>query len=213
MELTPSDPKYQEYRSPSLFVEEPKFFIEKKYPLGFRTFNENKISLTTKNLTNRIEEHKPDNIEKQKNKSIKIDEIDKLSTFEKILKYGIDIIKLKDDYLFKRISELKELCDSEEDFDISLESLKSMLLFIGTIGNITKPSSITVSESGLFYLEWERNRNNSITMRFKKDYFLDYVIFKPSLHTSKRIILNGSMNSMDFIDYLNDLNIKIHQQI
>jgi hypothetical protein len=30
MKLTSSNPKYQEYRSPSLFVEEPKFFIEKK---------------------------------------------------------------------------------------------------------------------------------------------------------------------------------------
>ena len=130
MKLTSSNPKYQEYRSPSLFVEEPKFFIEKKSPLGFRTFNENKILLTTKNLTNRIEEHKPDNLEKPKSKSIKIDQIDKLSTFEEILKYGIDVIKLKDDYLFKRISELKELCDSEEDYDVSLESLKSMFLFV-----------------------------------------------------------------------------------
>jgi hypothetical protein len=213
MKLTSSNPKYQEYRSPSLFVGKPKFFIEKKSPLGFRTFNENKILLTTKNLTNRIEEHKPDNLEKPKSKSIKIDQIDKLSTFEEILKYGIDVIKLKDDYLCKRISELKELCDSEEDYDVSLESLKSMFLFVGTIGNISKPSSITVSESGLFYVKWQRDRNNSITVRFQKDYFLDYVIFKPSSHTSKRIILNGSMNAMDLIDYLNDLNIKIHQQI
>jgi hypothetical protein len=129
------------------------------------------------------------------------------------VKYGINAVKLKGDYLFNRIYELKELCDEEEDCDLSLESLKSMFLFIGTIANISKPSSITVSESGLFYVKWQIDKNNLITMRFKRDYFLDYVIFRPSSHTSKRIILNGSMNTMDFIDYLNNLNIKIHQQI
>ena len=218
MELPSNNQKYQEYHSPYSFLEEPKSLRdkEKKYPLGFQIFDENKenkILLATKNLTNKIEEHKPDHLGKPKNKSIKIDEIDKLSDFEKILKYGINVIKLKADYLFNRIRELKELCDSEEDYDISLESLKSMFLFVGTIGNISKPSSITVSESGLFYVKWQKDRNNLITVRFQKNYFLDYLIFKPSSHIDKRIILNGSMNVMDLIDYLNDLNIKIHQQI
>ncbi|VXD17927.1 conserved hypothetical protein [Planktothrix serta PCC 8927] len=160
-------------------------------------------------------ESKLGNLETSKNKFIKRDTIDKLSTFEEILKYGIDAIKLKDDYLFNRIRELKELCDSEEDedYEISLESLKTMFLFLEAIGSIFKPSSLTVSETGLFYLEWERDRNNSITLRFKKDYFLDYVIFKPSLHINKRITFNGSMYALDLIDYLNDLNIKIHKKI
>ncbi len=159
------------------------------------------------------QEYKSDNIEKPKNKSIKKDDIDKLSTFEEIFKYGINAIKLKNDYFFNRIRELKELCDSEEDYDVSLESLKTMFLFVEAVGSISKPSSLTVSESGLFYLEWKQDRNNSLTLRFKKDYFLDYVIFKPSSHTSKRIIFNGSMYVLDLIDYLNALNIKIHQKI
>jgi hypothetical protein len=100
---------------------------------------------------------------------------------------------LKEDYFFNRIRELKESCDSEEDYDVSLESFKTMFLFVEAIGSISKPSSLTVSENGIFHLEWERDRNNSITLRFKKDYFTDYVIFKPSSHISKRIILNGSM--------------------
>jgi hypothetical protein len=209
-----TDLKYEEYPSPSFFRQEPKSFREKEYSFGFHASEpkENKIIITN-NLTNRIEEYKPEKPGVQKKKSISIDEINQLSTFYEIVKYGINAVKLKGDYLFNRIYELKELCDEEEDCDLSLESLKSMFLFIGTIANISKPSSITVSESGLFYLEWEKDRNNSITMRFKKDYFLDYVIFRPSSHTSKRIILNGSMNTMDFIDYLNNLNIKIHQQI
>ncbi|WP_204103208.1 MULTISPECIES: hypothetical protein [Spirulina sp. CCY15215] len=145
-------------------------------------------------------------------KTLSQDKIDKIVTFEEILNYGLDFIKLKDDYFSKRIRELKELCDLEEDDELSLESLKTMFLFIGSLENITKPSSLTVSESGLFYLEWEKDKNDSLTLRFKKDYYLDYVIFKPSLYINKRIILNGSMYVLDMIDYINDLNIKVHQQ-
>ena len=51
---------------------------------------------------------------------------------EEILAYGIARIKLPDDYFFKRISELKELCASEEDYDLSLESLKTIRTYAGT---------------------------------------------------------------------------------
>ena len=138
-----------------------------------------------------------------------LDEIDKLSTFEKILQYGIETIKLKDDYFFKRIRELEELCAEEDDVEISLESLKSMLLFVGTLGNISKPSSLTVSDNGLFHLGWKQDKNNSITLRFKKDYFSDYVIFQPSSYLSQRIILNGSMYVLDLINYLNNLKLSL----
>jgi hypothetical protein len=182
------------------------------YRLLLDTPGKNKFSIITKNNPTIIPERKNDSFPKQKNK-FKIEEIDKLLTFEEILKYGIESIKLKDDHLFNRIRELKELCDCEEDYDVSLDSLKTMFIFVEAIGNISKPSSLTVSESGLFYLEWERDRNNSITVRFKKDYFLDYVIFKPSLHIDKRIIFNGSMYALDLVDFFKDLNLKIHQQI
>jgi hypothetical protein len=183
------------------------------YPFQLDKVDPNKYSIITitNNKTSVFPEHKSDNLEKPKNQSSK-DEIDKLSTFEEILKYGIEAIKLKDDYFFNRIRELKELCDSEEDYDVSLESFKTMFLFVEAIGSISRPSSLTVSENGIFHLGWERDKKNSITLRFKKDYFSDYVIFKPSSHISKRIILNGSMYALDLIDYLNDLNIKIHQE-
>jgi hypothetical protein len=188
-------------------------FLEgNNYPSQLDKVAQNEYSIIiTKNTPIVFQGHKSDNLEKPKNQSSKRDEIDKLSTFEEILKYGIEAIKLKDDYFFNRIRELKELCDSEEDYDVSLESFKTMFLFVEAIGSISKPSSLTVSENGIFHLEWEKDRNNSITLRFKKDYFSDYVIFKPSSHISKRIILNGSMYVLDLIDYLNDLNIKIHQ--
>ncbi len=80
--------------------------------MGFRVFNENKenkILLTTNKSINIIEEYNPYNLKKQTKKLIQIDEIDKLLTFKEILEYSIDIIKLKNNYLLNRISELKDL--------------------------------------------------------------------------------------------------------
>lgn len=182
-----------------------------KSPQKIQFLNFISAILSARELSSEAE--KSDNLEQTSNRSIKVDSIDevnKLSTFEEILEYGSNTIKLKDEFFLNRIRELKELCDSEEDYDVSLESLKAMLLFVGAMGSFSKPS-ITVSESGIFYLEWEKDKNNSITLRFKQDYFIDYVIFKPSLHANKRIILNGSMHALDLIDYLNDLNINIHK--
>jgi hypothetical protein len=135
-----TDLKYKEYPSPSFssfFIKEPKSLKEGKCPFGFdfSETKENEIIITTNNLTNRIEEHKPEKPGVQEKKSISIDEINQLSTFDEIVKYGINAVKLKGDYLFNRIYELKELCDEEEDCDLSLESLKSML-WKNTLNNL-----------------------------------------------------------------------------
>ncbi|MDY6805201.1 MAG: hypothetical protein SXA11_15530 [Cyanobacteriota bacterium] len=190
------------------FVQKDSGQLRRKFDLS--NLNNTFSPSITKELNNPFEEHKLDTRKKQKTKFSK-DEIDKLSTFEEILQYGIESIKLKDYYFFKRIRELEELCAEEEDVEISLESLKSMFLFVGTIGNISKPSSLTVNDNGFFHLGWKKDKNNSITLEFKKDYFSNYVIFKPSRHISKRIILNGSMYVLDLIDYLHNLKIKIHR--
>ncbi|MEA5469963.1 hypothetical protein [Spirulina sp. 06S082] len=149
---------------------------------------------------------------KKKRKKLDQDRLGKFLTFEEILNYGLDFIKLKDDYFSKRIRELKELCDLEEDDGLSLESLKTMFLFIGSLESITKPSSLTLSETGIFYLTWRKDKKNSVSLRFQENYFVDYVIFKPSSYINKRIILNGSMYVIDMIDYLESLKIKLHQQ-
>jgi len=121
------------------------------------------------------------------------DEIDRLSTFDQLLSYCTNTIRLKDDYWLSRLQELKELCDLEEDYDLSLESLKTMVLFLGAIPTISKPTSLTVNENGQLHVEWEKDRNNSLTLRCKENYFLDYVLFKPSLYVDKRTILKGSI--------------------
>ncbi|MDJ1180619.1 hypothetical protein PJF56_17305 [Roseofilum sp. BLCC_M91] len=141
------------------------------------------------------------------------DKVDKLSTFEEILSHGVNTIELQEHYLWERLRELKELCDTEEDYDLSLESLKTMLLFVGSIPTISKPTSLTVNENGLLHVEWQKDRQNSLTLRCKDNYFLDYVIFKPSLYIDKRTILKGSMYVLDFVDYIRSLEIKIHHNL
>lgn len=141
------------------------------------------------------------------------DEIDRLSTFDQFLGYCTNTIKFKDDYWLSRLRELKELCDVEEDYDLSLESLKTVLLFLGIIPTISKPTSLTVNENGLLHVEWQKDRQNSLTLRCKDNYFLDYVIFKPSLYIDKRTILKGSMYVLDFVDYIRSLEIKIYHNL
>ena len=133
------------------------------------------------------------------------DEIDRLSRFDQLLSYCSNTIRLKDNYWLSRLQELKKLCDVEEDYDLSLESLKTMLLFLGSIPTISKPTSLTVNENGLLHVEWDKDRHNSLNLKFKEPYFLDYVIFEQSLYIHKRTILKGSMYVLDFVDYLQSL--------
>lgn len=141
------------------------------------------------------------------------EQLEQLSTFENLLDYGEAMLQWDEPYFFNRIRELKKLCDAEEDYDLSLDSFRTMLLFVGAINNVAKPTILTVGESGLFYLKWKKDKKNGITVLLKTDYFLDYVIFKPSSYISKRIILNGSMYALDLVDYLKDLTIKLHQKL
>jgi len=104
-------------------------------------------------------------------------------------------------YLFKRIKELSDMFDEEEDSPISIDSLKSMLTFLFLINEFFKPI-LTLNESGMFHTSWKKDNNNLITLRFKEEESLDYVIFRDSRHGKKPIILNGNMNIFDFKEYL-----------
>ena len=89
-----------------------------------------------------------------------------------------------------------------EQFPVSLELLRVMFSFVGLLG---KPNSTTIQE--FFSLGWELENRNSVTLRFKSESVIDYVIFKPEnplSKTGKRIILNGSMSSTELIQYLKD---------
>ena len=109
--------------------------------------------------------------------------------------------------LGNRLIDLFEIYDKEDNVSISLESLKSLLTFLFVMPPEFKIPSITLNENGTFQVNWKKDTSNLITLRFKDDEMLDYVILKPSQHNKSPIILNGYMNLFDFLQYLKDLNL------
>jgi len=106
-------------------------------------------------------------------------------------------------YLFERIKDLSELFDEDEGCQISVDSLKSMLVFLFLIKGFAKPV-LTLNENGTFQTNWKKDNFNFITLRFKEKESVDYLIFKSSRYIKKPVILNGNMNIFDFGDYLAD---------
>lgn len=114
-------------------------------------------------------------------------------------------------FVFQRLKSLNIMTDPDKDEKMSLESLKGLLVFLHSIENFRKPV-ITLNDLGYFQLNWKKDRNNLLTVNFKENYYLNYVIFMPSHYTSKRIILNGSMNIFDFKNFLFKLGVKLHKE-
>ncbi|MBF0230802.1 MAG: hypothetical protein HQK63_14635 [Desulfamplus sp.] len=131
--------------------------------------------------------------------------LDKAVSYNDLVEFGKNRFPI---YLFDRLTELKQL---EEEGEISLDSLKSMLLFLISIKNLKKPV-ITLNDMGIFQASWKKDRNNLLTTSFTENWSLNYVLFRPSRYASERIILNGVMNVLDFKDYLIDIGIKIHRE-
>ncbi len=111
-------------------------------------------------------------------------------------------------YLFDVLSEVMQDFYSEEDnAPISIDSLKGMLIFLFSLEQFTEPT-ISISDSGLFYIDWEKNHNDSLTIRFKNNFMLEYSLFQPSLHTNKLAIRNGQTHVLDFEADIRKLGIK-----
>jgi hypothetical protein len=114
--------------------------------------------------------------------------------------------------IIRRVTELQDLYYADyvdEESQVSIDSLKSMLMFLLMREDFNYPV-IALSEDGLFHVSWRKDNANLMTLRFKEGNFLDYVIFRPSPHVKKPIILNGSMNLFDFETYLNMLGLRVH---
>ncbi len=114
-------------------------------------------------------------------------------------------------YLFGFLAEVIEDFYLEEGDELSVESLKGMLLFLYSLKRFKEPE-ISISETGIFYIDWEEDANNSLTVRFKDDFLLEYSLFQPSNHTSKWNIRSGKMHVLDFKDDLSKLGIKLHKE-
>ncbi|WP_207681378.1 hypothetical protein [Desulfonema magnum] len=137
--------------------------------------------------------------------------LEKRSAYNEIIEFGKKRFPITKQCLFQRLAELQERCDPEENEEISLGSLKSMLLFLFSVKNLKKPV-ITLNDMGIFQTSWKKDRKNLLTTSFIDNWSLNYVIFRPSRHTPERIILNGVMNELDFKDYLLEMRLKPHRK-
>ncbi|MCP4346568.1 MAG: hypothetical protein GY795_13710 [Desulfobacterales bacterium] len=133
------------------------------------------------------------------------------SDFFEILNCSNSKFPESEKYIFQRLKDLNTMLDTEENEQMSLESLKGLLVFLYSIKSFRKPT-ITLNDLGYLQLNWKKDKNNLLTLNFKENHLLHYVIFMPSHYTSKRIILNGAMNILDFKHYLSKLGLKLHKE-
>ncbi len=119
--------------------------------------------------------------------------LEKLSLLNEVIAVSKSFFSDSKDYLFDRIKELSDLYDEDEDSQISVDSLKSMLIFLFLINGFAKPK-LTLNENGTFQIGWKKDNFNLVTLRFKEEESLDYVIFRSSRHIKKPVIFNGNVN-------------------
>ena len=69
-----------------------------------------------------------------------------------------------------------------------------------------------ISDRLLLQTRWKKDNYNLLTTSFIENWSLNYVIFLPSENNSDRIILNESMNVLDFVGYLLKINCQVYQE-
>jgi hypothetical protein len=135
------------------------------------------------------------------------DRIKNLTSIKDILKLAENCFSKKQT-LFNRLVQLINFFYDEEDGgEVSIESLKSMLVFFSSIKSNFNIPSMTLNEDGTFQVNWRKNNLNLITLKFRNENFVDYLIFESSQYTEKPIVSNGNMNLFDFIDRIKSLNL------
>ncbi len=132
----------------------------------------------------------------------------KVRNINELIKLAKEKFPESKQYLFDIIEKEVEAFEEEkeEDIGISLESFKGMLLFLYGLSSFAKPE-ISISETGVFYLDWEKADNNSLTIRFKDNFFLEYSLFSPSKYTDKLNIRSGMIHVLDFKKDIDRLGI------
>jgi hypothetical protein len=124
-----------------------------------------------------------------------------LHELNELLAFSQEIFTGQQQYLAQAVQELCRSDSEEGETTILPDSLKSMLLFLLKLGNFKKPTSIELNENGTFQLRWKQDDSNLATLRFQKSNRVDYVIFLPSQHEERPIVLNGNMNLFDFEEF------------
>ena len=135
------------------------------------------------------------------------DRIKTLTNIEDVVKLAKNCFSEKQT-LFNRLVQLIHFFyDEEDEGEISIESLKSMLIFFSSIKPDFNTPSMTLNENGYFEVDWRKSNFELITLRFREENNVDYLVFKPSQYTEKPIILNNSINLFDSIELIKDLKL------
>jgi hypothetical protein len=136
--------------------------------------------------------------------------LEKVSTITDVLAVLKTRTPFQYQYLFKIISEAIDDFRPDEIVPISVSSLKGMLVFLFSLERFAVPS-ISISDTGIFYIDWKHSFKDSLTVRFKSNLILEYSLFQPSMHTDKLLIRNGRVHVLDFESDIRKLNIKTHK--
>lgn len=99
------------------------------------------------------------------------------------------------DQVVNRLKELfiywEEDTDSEKG-EISIESLKTMILFLANVPLKREPI-ITLDESGMFHCKWEKNNSISLLLVFHSDRSAEYLLTQLSdFYKDRPQIMTGS---------------------
>ena len=159
------------------------------------------------NILKVIESHQPIvTIHQEKQNRLSLEDLKKSNNLDDILKIAKIFFSEKKS-LFNRLEQLIGFFNKEEEeCEVSVESLKSMLVFLSKKGKFNSPS-ITLSEDGIFQANWRKDNLNLITLRFKNENFADYLIFESSQHTDKPEISNGSKTVFKLVEDIKKLNL------
>lgn len=132
-------------------------------------------------------------------------------TIPALLEYAQQRLSGVPSTFFQRIQQLHALAEVEDDMEMSPSSLRNALMFVCLLDTFRLPS-ITLNDVGLLQMNWRVARDHALTVRFDDEYQISYVIFRPSHFTTRRVILNGGMYLLDFLEYLTELKLHIHTE-
>jgi len=164
------------------------------------------------NMSNKVMQKTDQNSEDFQRKNIH-NFLKKISDNNDPINFAKSVFPESKQYLFELLTEvIEEFYQEEEHSDISTESLKGILLFLYSLKKFKEPQ-ISISETGVFYIDWEEEINDSLTIRFKDEFLLEYSLFQPSEYTDKWNIRNGKIHVLDFINDLSKLGIKLHKEV
>ena len=122
-----------------------------------------------------------------------------VNNYDMIIKIAMCHLDISNKDLFDRIKYLKEKINKDEELNLNLDSLKCMMLFL-VCERFIKP---TITFINYFQCNWKIN-NTIITISFKENFTVNFVIIKNIEDTKNLETINGKMSLLSFIKLLID---------